>query len=206
VGGEAAAEFAACGVPVTERGARTDEGLRLIRQLFTGEPVTFHGRFAEVTDLTLRPAPVQRPHPPVWIGGRREAAMRRAARFGDVWLPYMYTPEMLADSLERIRAMTAPDRAAVTGAVFVWLAVDHDATRARELAEAKLAATYRQNTERLLARYVPTGDPTSVATRLRAYAAAGADHIVCALACPDDARTAMIELLAGEVRPLLEGR
>jgi hypothetical protein len=48
---------------------------------------------------------------------------------------------------------------------------------------------------------VPTGDPTSVATRLRAYAAAGADHIVCALACPDDARTAMIELLAGEVRP-----
>lgn len=206
VGGEHAAEFASCGIPVAERGARTDEGLRLIRELCTGEPVTFHGRFAEVTDLTLQPPPVQRPHPPLWIGGRREAAMRRAARFGDVWLPYMYTPEMLADSLTRIRAMTAPDRPPVTGAVFVWLAVDPDAARARELAEAKLAATYRQNTDRLLTKYVPTGDPASVAARLRAYTEAGAEHIVCALACPDDARPAMIELLAREVRPLLEPR
>ncbi|HEV7649752.1 MAG TPA: LLM class flavin-dependent oxidoreductase [Actinophytocola sp.] len=203
VGGESAAEFAACGIPVGERGARTDEGLPLLKELFTGEPVTFHGRYTEVTGLALRPAPVQRPHPPVWIGGRSEAAMRRAARHGDVWLPYMYTPDMLASSLDRIHAMTDPGRPAVTGAVFVWLAVDHDPARARELAEAKLAAVYRQDTGRLLNKYVPTGTPEDVAARLHDYAKAGADRIICALACTDEARPSMIELLSSEVRPLV---
>ncbi|MGH3756723.1 LLM class flavin-dependent oxidoreductase [Actinophytocola sp.] len=204
VGGESAAEFAACGVPVAERGARTNEALLLLEKLFTGEPITFHGRYTEVSGLALQPTPVQRPRPPVWIGGRSEAAMRRAAEHGDVWMPYMYTPDMLATSLHRIRDMTTTaGRPPVTGAVFTWLAVDHDATHARHVAEAKLAAVYRQNTDRLLDRYVPTGDPSQVAARLREYATAGADHVICALACPDNARPAMIELLAKEVWPLL---
>lgn len=201
VGGESAAEFAACGVPVAERGSRTEEGLRLLKELFTGEPVTFHGRYTEVHGVALQPAPVQRPHPPIWIGGRREAAMRRAARHADVWLPYMYTPEMLSTSLERIHALASTmGRPAVTGAVFTWLAVDRDSARARRFAHAKLAAVYRQNTERMLDKYVTTGNPVQVAARLAEYAAAGAEHIVCALACPDEDRPAMIELLATEVR------
>ena len=203
VGGESAAEFAACGVPAGERGARTDEGLPLLKELFTGEPVTFHGSYTELTGVALQPAPVQLPHPPIWIGGRRTAAMRRAAQHGDVWLPYMYTPDMLAGSLDRIHAMTAPGRPAVTGAVFVWLAVDRDPARARRLAEDKLAAVYRQDTGRLLDKYVPTGTPANVAARLRDYAKAGADRIICALACTDEARPAMIELLASEVCALL---
>lgn len=171
----------------------------LMRLLFTGKAVTFQGRYSSMTDLTLSPTPAARL--PIWIGGRRDAAMRRAARFGDVWLPYMYTPKMLADSLTRIRSLAPPSP--VTGAVFMWLAVDRDAARARSLAEAKLRAVYRQNTERLLTRYVPAGDPATVAARLREYVDAGAERIVCALACPDEARPTMIELLAGEVRSAL---
>ena len=45
---------------------------------------------------TLDPLPLQRPRPPIWVGGRKEASMRRAGRFGDVWVPYMYSPEQLA--------------------------------------------------------------------------------------------------------------
>jgi probable F420-dependent oxidoreductase len=203
VGGESASEFAACGVPVTERGARTDEGLRLLMALFTGEKVTFDGQFSRVAGLTLQPPPVQRPHPPIWIGGRSARAMRRAASYGDVWLPYMYTPDMLAESVGLVRSMTTQiGRAdAVTTALFLWLAVDQDATAAHRSAKAKLGAVYRQNTERLLTKYVATGDPATVAARLREFADAGAERVICALACADNDRAAMIRLLAEEVIP-----
>ncbi len=100
VGGEFAPEFEACGVSVKERGARTDEALDVLTRLWTEEEVHFEGRFTRLPGVSLDPQPVRKPHPPIWVAGRREAAMKRCARFGDGWLPYMYTPEMLAETVE----------------------------------------------------------------------------------------------------------
>ncbi|ASW55634.1 LLM class flavin-dependent oxidoreductase [Plantactinospora sp. KBS50] len=92
VGGEYPPEFEAVGVPTAERGARADETLRVVRALWSGRPASHRGRFWRFDDIALRPAPPTQPGPRIWIAGRGEAAIRRAVRSGDVWMPYMYTP------------------------------------------------------------------------------------------------------------------
>lgn len=91
VGGEYPPEFVAAGVEVTQRGARTDEALELMRALWTGESMDFDGPFTRVPELGLAPGPVQPGGRPIWLGGRSPAAIAQAGRFGDVWMPYMYT-------------------------------------------------------------------------------------------------------------------
>ncbi len=81
------AEYAALDVPHHERGARTNEYLRLWKACWEPDPVTFHGRFFSFDDMHVSPKPVQQPHPPIWIGGSSHASLRRAARFGEVWQP-----------------------------------------------------------------------------------------------------------------------
>jgi probable F420-dependent oxidoreductase len=85
-GGWLREEFALLGVPYHERGARTDEYLALIKALWTQQRVTFHGRFFTLDDAAFFPKPVQRPHPPIWVGGDSPAALRRVARLGDGWM------------------------------------------------------------------------------------------------------------------------
>ncbi|MGD0075647.1 MAG: LLM class flavin-dependent oxidoreductase [Candidatus Binataceae bacterium] len=80
--GYRAEEFAALCIPREERSARLAEGIDLIKRLWTEERVSFAGRFNQVEGLTLAPKPVQRPHPPIWIGARTEKAVGRAARLG----------------------------------------------------------------------------------------------------------------------------
>src|SRR5579862_9292286 len=80
-------EFAALGVPFHERGARTNEYLRLWQACWTAGTVSFAGRFVSFTDMFINPKPVQQPQPPIWIGGTSDAALRRAARFATVWQP-----------------------------------------------------------------------------------------------------------------------
>ena len=103
VGGEYPAEFAASGVTVAGRGARADEALAVLVRLLSGERVTAEGRFGSLRDLRLDPPPVQRPRLPLWVGGRKMPAMRRAGRFADVWMPYMVSPESFARSLAGAR-------------------------------------------------------------------------------------------------------
>ena len=90
VGGEQVDEFRAADIPVNERGRRGNEILTLLIKLWTEQNVTFKGRYYNVDDVTLNPPPLQKPHPPIWVGGRKDAAMRRAARFGTGWMPYFY--------------------------------------------------------------------------------------------------------------------
>ncbi len=103
VGGEFPPEFAANGVPVAGRGARTDEALGVLLRLLSGDKVTAEGQFGSLRDLRLDPPPLQQPRPPLWVGGRKTPAMRRAGRFADVWMPYMVSPESFTRSLAGVR-------------------------------------------------------------------------------------------------------
>ncbi len=85
--GMARGEFAALGVPFHKRGRVTDEYLAVMKLLWTAENPEFHGEFVDLVDVVFEPKPVQKPHPPVWIGGSSMAALRRAARAGDGWAP-----------------------------------------------------------------------------------------------------------------------
>jgi probable F420-dependent oxidoreductase len=96
------AEFAALGVPFHERGARTNEYLRLWQACWTPGKVSFAGKFTRFADMNVNPKPVQEPHPPIWIGGTSDAALRRAARFASVWQP---TPLPIDQLVERQAAL-----------------------------------------------------------------------------------------------------
>jgi probable F420-dependent oxidoreductase len=96
------AEFNALGVPFHERGARTNEYLRLWQACWAPGKVSFAGKFVAFDDMFVSPKPVQQPHPPIWIGGMSDAALRRAARFAAVWAP---TPLPVAELVERRAAL-----------------------------------------------------------------------------------------------------
>ena len=97
-------EFAALGVPFHERGARTDEYLRIFQACWGADPVTFKGKFNAFTDMHVKPKPLQPGGPPIWVGGTSPAALRRAAKFAAVWQP---TPMSLADLKAGQLALTA---------------------------------------------------------------------------------------------------
>ncbi len=207
VGGEYEPEFVAAGVPVAERGARTDEALEVMRRLFTEDDVRFEGRFTTLpaAGVTLAPKPVQRPGPPVWVAGRTGAAMRRAARYGDGWLPYMFTPEMLSDSLTRIAELREQEGRAdpVRAGLFVFFAVHPDHDTAVDLAVERLSRQYQQDFSKLAGRYAVAGDPDACIARLRSYVDAGARTIVLASACPSSYVEENHRLMADAVLPAL---
>lgn len=97
-------EFRALGVPLSERAARTDEYLAAMRMLWEQPEPRFEGRFVEFSGVTQQPRPVQRPHPPIIIGGHSPAAYRRAITSGNGWYGWDLTPEGVAESLAGLRA------------------------------------------------------------------------------------------------------
>lgn len=103
-------EFEALGVPpFQERGAVTDEYIRAFKELWTSDNPTFEGEYCRFSDITFLPKPVQKPHPPIWVGGESRRAMRRTAQLANGWYPIgsnpqfpMGEPEQLAAGLQRL--------------------------------------------------------------------------------------------------------
>jgi probable F420-dependent oxidoreductase len=97
------AEFAALGAPFRERGRRMDEGIAMMRAVWSEDPVTFRSKYipAEITDMTMRPPPM-RPIP-IWFGARSEAALGRAVRLGQGWHGSQLTPAAAAPIIARLR-------------------------------------------------------------------------------------------------------
>jgi alkanesulfonate monooxygenase SsuD/methylene tetrahydromethanopterin reductase-like flavin-dependent oxidoreductase (luciferase family) len=89
-----------------------------MKRLWTEEHVTHHGRFFDFEDVTLLPKPVQQPHPPIWVSGRSDAAMQRAALLGDGWYPYLFTVRRLQRTNEAIRQIAGEAGRDLTG--FHW--------------------------------------------------------------------------------------
>lgn len=90
--------------PFAERGAVTDEYLDAMRRLWTEEKPVIAGRYVRFDGLVFDPKPVQRPHPPIWVGGESGPSMRRAARLGDAWYPIGSNQAHLLDTLPRLEA------------------------------------------------------------------------------------------------------
>jgi alkanesulfonate monooxygenase SsuD/methylene tetrahydromethanopterin reductase-like flavin-dependent oxidoreductase (luciferase family) len=214
VGGEFPTEFEAAGVPLAERGPRTDEAIELVRELWSGEPVTSHTRFGALDGVRLHPvnppgadAPAMQPGgPPIIVSGRKRPAMRRAARLGDGWMPYLVSPEAYARSVETITAeATAADRE-LTGfewMVFLYCSIRPDGDRARADVASFLGGAYGDKPSAMLDKIAPAGTPDEVAARLQAYVDAGVRHVVISPAAHDDTLE-VVRLAATEVLPQLE--
>ena len=208
VGGEFPKEFAAVGVPVEERGARTDEALVVIDKLLTETDVSFEGRFTTLDGVTIKPSPVQKPRLPIWVAGRKPAAMRRAARHAEGWMPYMYTPEMLADSMDEIGAETTrAGRPAhtVQGGIYIFTCVHDDRSVALDMANTQLSRQYAQDFTDLVGKYALAGSPDDCIARLREYVDAGAQKIIFAHGCSPDHHAENTRLIAEAVLPAFRG-
>lgn len=102
--GWAKQEFEALGVPFEHRGALANEYLAAIKNCWTNEVASFEGRFVSFKNIYTAPRPARSPHPPIWVGGSSEGAMRRAVHYGDGWHPIQSRIEWLRDKgLPRLR-------------------------------------------------------------------------------------------------------
>ena len=129
VGGEIQREFDAVEVPVRERGRRTDEGLEIITRVLSEDHVTFEGNHFQIHDVTLAPRPHQKPYPPIWVGGRSDAAIRRTARYASGWLGYLVSPARLQEAMEKIREWAPTygrNPADIQGGMLLFTAVAKD--------------------------------------------------------------------------------
>jgi alkanesulfonate monooxygenase SsuD/methylene tetrahydromethanopterin reductase-like flavin-dependent oxidoreductase (luciferase family) len=212
VGGEFAHEFEAMGVPLSERGARTDEAMDVLRRLWAGGAVTHHGRFFRLDDVTLRPVtppaaetPGPRGGPPLLVSGRKPPAMRRAARLGDGWMPYLVSPGAYARSVEAIRGEAERSGRGLGG--FEWLlytycSIRRDGDRARDDVARFLGGAYGDMPAGMLERIAPAGTPDEVAGRFQEYVDAGVRHFVISPAAPADTLE-VVRLAVEEVLPRL---
>ena len=204
VGGEFPKEFEACGVPVKQRGSRSNEALAVIKKLWTEKNVGFEGRYSKFSGVTLDPQPTQKPHPPIWVAGRKESAMRRAALYGDGWIPYMYTPEMLHESIEKIHQFgkeAGRDLSNFRPGLFIFASVYPDRDEAREQAARALGKNYAQDFSKIAGRYALYGNPDDCRKRLQEYVDAGARTVLVSWACRQTDIEQNMKLVAEEVAP-----
>lgn len=165
VGGEFPAEFEALGLNVRQRGRLLDQALHEL-------PDWLQGRSTPALSPTISALP------PIWVGGRSEAAMQRAARIGDGWLATWMSTERIREqgnALAELAAAQGRPRPAVGLAISVH--VDANEGRAREQAEDYTQAMYGMPFEKV-ARYTPVGSAERVAERIAAYADAGVEEFV----------------------------
>jgi probable F420-dependent oxidoreductase len=123
-------EFAALGVPFKERGRRMDEGIAMMRAVWTQDPVTFEAKYipAKIVDMTMLPQPIS--HIPLWIGGSSDAALKRTTRIADGWHGSRETPEEAAPIVQRLRA-DRPDAGFTVSMRMQWNGRDQGELRDR---------------------------------------------------------------------------
>lgn len=219
-------EFALYDTPLEKRGARFEEGLRLIKTLWTEDEVTFKGNYYTADNVCLEPKPLTKPQPPIWIGGWGKLTLQRAAGMADNWLP---GPTADLNRLLEGKQQFLANRVATgrTDPITEWpltrdvIIADSDA-RARELAERHIMISYRQeyaggwkhpfidssvatDLDSLMRdRFIIGGPDECVAQIKRFVDLYGMTHLICRLFFPGLPHTHImreLDLLAQEVMP-----
>jgi len=170
VGGEDRHEIEVCGVDPRTRGRRTDESLVALRGLLGGEPVSHDCEFFSFEDAWIRPAP----DPPVRIvvGGRSDAALRRAGRLGDGWLGVWCSAARYREAVRQVESEAGGRDVAWRHGLQVWVGLDDDRAKARERLARRMQAMYRIPFERF-EKYSPFGSPEEIGDFLAGYVEAG---------------------------------
>lgn len=206
IGVELEREFQAAGVPFRERGRRTDEAIRIMRLCWSEQAVSFKGEFWQLDHVTVLPHPIQQPFP-LWIGGKSEAAMRRAGRMGDGWIPSFITPAEFAVGVDKTSGFAAEAGREVPSDHFgalVYFYIDADAARAREMA-MPFVPRGRVDAPTLDA-CTAFGPPELLIERLEQFVAAGGSKFIVRPMCPPEHLLEQLARLDAEVVPTFHRR
>jgi probable F420-dependent oxidoreductase len=209
VGGENPKEFEAAGVPHQERGARVTEGIDVVRALWRDTPASFKGRFTSFEGVSLDPKPMQRPGPPIWIGGRSDAALARAGRQGDGWVSYVVQPERYKASVEKIHAAAAEAGRRLAGFVAAHLAfitVGKDYETAERAWVERLSKRYAQDFGPLARKYGIIGTPDQCVATLERFVEGGCTYFLMNPICDPADEAAQLETIAADIMPRFRGR
>ena len=167
-----AAESAALGVPFAERGAMTDEYLAAMQELWTKREPSFAGTYTQFDSLIFEPKPVQKPHPPIWVGGHGKASLRRTAQFGAAWHPINRSPEELRAGMAEIaRQCQARGRADVPALTL--------------RSDVRVLRPGQSTPESSHAGRVLAGEPSALIDQIGELAACGVEHLVVELLAAD---------------------
>lgn len=184
VGGDYPKEFEACEVPFARRGRRTTEMVEVMRKYWTEDRFSYHGQAIDLDNVWMEPKPVSPGGPRIWMAGRSAAAFERAARLGDGYMPYMFTPEQCSDAMRQIREaserLEQPLRDGFTLSAFIYTSLYDDRDYARRLAVEDLGWRYNQPFDRLVDKYCVFGTPEQVREQLNEFVEAGVTHFVLA--------------------------
>lgn len=189
-------EFEALGAPsFDERGSVTDEYVRAFKELWTSDEPALDGPYARFNRIAFAPKPVQRPHPPIWVGGESPAALRRVARLGDAWYPIGSNPRHPMGTVAQFATGAAQMR---------QYAVDSGRDPS-QIDLAYSAGWYNDREQERAAdgsRRSFTGTPDEVAADIQAFGEAGVHHLILGLQDRTlDAMLARLERFASVVRP-----
>jgi probable F420-dependent oxidoreductase len=206
VGGEIVREFEAVNVPVRERGRRTDEGLEILTRVLSQDNVTYVGKHYQLHNVTLAPRPQQQPHPPIWVGGRSDAAIRRTARYASCWLGYLVSDGRMREAMQNIHDI-APDYgrnpAEIQGGMLLFTAIAKNYETAKQMAIANLSRRYNQPFDNLVDRYCAIGTPEQCLEKIQRYMDAGMSNLVFSFTCPAEQIPEQLEICATELIPRL---
>jgi probable F420-dependent oxidoreductase len=205
IGSPLGPEWKTLNLDTKTRGRKTDEGLEVIRRLWSEDKVDFEGVHYKLSGASLSPKPVQ-PDLPMWIGGSSEAAIRRTARFGTGWQAGPETPAQAKVVVAAIRAAAAAEGRAIdddhygAGIPFRFGPADDPAL-------VPLFEAYRKRTGRDPADYFAIGDSVAIVDRIAAYVDAGISKFILRPAAEGDEEImAQTRRLIGEVLPLVASR
>ena len=208
VGGDYPREFAACDVPMNERGQRASEIIEIMRKYWSGERFNYNGKIFQLEDVDMLPKPIQPGGPPIWVSGRQKAPMKRAALLGDGWHPYMYTPERCRESFSEVKAMASEGGRTLPNdyvfAIFIYVCIGDDAAAARDYTVSELKYRYDQEFDHLVDKYAAYGPSERIIETLQQFLDAGVNYFILAPIMPVNDRCAHLERLASEVIPALE--
>ena len=203
-GGDDERKMVAFGGSLRERGGRSEEGVEILKRIWTESSVSFQGRYNSIQDYTLLPRPVQQPHPPVWLGGRADAVLRRTARWADGFISVFVTPQTAAPLFDRIDEYAQEygrGPGSITRAVHLYISLADNPEEAARIHSEVISGRYGHPTSRSPDRASLFGTPEQCRELIQEFADIGVTHFVIDPTCHPDQILAQLEVFSEEILP-----